>query len=86
MIKSTLFPNFSPADFAVSHFGPEVEQPQVQPRPGRNPKLRTEKEGMILRMMSSDVFLKGQMSLEDIAKVTQVELKLIKKIYRDLMR
>lgn len=85
MLRRLLFPEFFPEDFSVTNFGPEVEQGQVPGKEGDDPQLRTEKENMILRMMSSDIFLKGYMSLEDIAKVTQVKLKWVKNIYQDLL-
>lgn len=78
-------PEYSPADFAVSHYGPEGEYAPKEQQIA-NPRFQSEKHNMILRMLRSDAFLQGQMSFQDIAKVTQVQTKLVKKIHRDMKR
>lgn len=78
----SFLPEYSPTDFAVSHYGPESEYaPQAL-----NPNFQSAKRQMIFRMLRSDAFVSGQMSYADIAKVTQVQAKLVKKIHRDLQR
>ncbi|MEM6348619.1 MAG: hypothetical protein AAF927_32345 [Bacteroidota bacterium] len=81
----SFIPEYSPSDFAVSHFGPEGEY-IVKEQQNTNPRFHSEKHNMILRMLRSDAFVQGQMTYQDIAKVTQVQVKLVKKIYRELSR
>ncbi|MEL6589289.1 MAG: hypothetical protein AAFQ87_12785 [Bacteroidota bacterium] len=80
----SFLPEYSPTDFAVSHYGPESEYaPQ---NANANPSFQSAKHQMIIRMLRSDAFISGQMSHAEIAKVTQVQAKLVKKIHRDLQR
>lgn len=81
----SFIPEYSPADFAVSHYGPEGEYAPKEEQVS-NPRFQSEKHNMILRMLRSDAFVRGHMSFQDIAKVTQVQAKLVKKIHRDLSR
>jgi len=83
MFSKSLNPQYFPADLTVSNYGPETEHP-VEHKKGSDSLFKLEKRKLILRMLRSDVFTQGHMSLQDIANVTQVDLKLVKKIHRDL--
>ena len=78
--------NTSMTLFSLKDFGPEIESTQSTAFEHEARRLNSEKKEMAVRMMRSEAFQTGRMKLQDIADLTQLPMKLLRKVHRDVNR